>query len=549
MESKESYHRTFWNLIELFPKEKSAFIHAKHNWKKLPPPQKDLLEALDTIAGHFDLSSDEIHAFPSAQSVFWAIIARDPQLKEKFEKSKFDWNKLSDDEGKICRALQILEDAVKLLTPSPPTKTLIDPTIDQVRSQTAQHQQETLPHSKTLKELVSEKVPLVDMPAVRILDNQIDRMYEDIMKKNPGISSLKASFFMAMRFRRTSLYQRITEMSFFGPQNCERIDDPDKLKPLLPNIQKGLQQVEKWAPQKKFRVNIEDAWMQLSCGRPGETEFRIYLSPRAEYLVQIFTQLADNMPPDTSFRMKTFDPHVGAIEAARADKIIVYCDRDHSEKIWQTVQRVYGMTPEAFAGRIAPGGGTFSPLPGISVTKQPPRSGKREVTGTEAIADRIGEQMYKSAKNVTQDRIRNSAPPPDFGSLYISVLEESMSQAKWYLGEEKLSDSQNGALTKIYVDIVYGMSIQSQYSGGKFSLSDMRQHFLRRLETSPVILSSAQKKYLVSLPSVDKGLMIGGQLEPLVSFCLETTGLAMILNEALKQKLPPSKGIEYLLKD
>jgi hypothetical protein len=130
MESKESYHQTFWSLIELFPKDKSAFEAAHFDWEKLPPPQKDLTEALDTIAKHFDLSSDEIRALPSAQSVFWAIIAKDPQLKEKFEKANFDWNKLSVDEGKICHALQKLEDALKWLKlPPVPRPRKVEPSI------------------------------------------------------------------------------------------------------------------------------------------------------------------------------------------------------------------------------------------------------------------------------------------------------------------------------------------------------------------------------------------------------------------------------------
>jgi hypothetical protein len=232
------------------------------------------------------------------------------------------------------------------------------------------------------------------LPAHRILANQIDRAFTHLQINSPHLSLERACAELAQGFLWAGTYQRIAEQRMFGVKAYEAFDAEGEVTRQLLGLQRGLKDGLGTIARERplLEQAIDNGWQYISTSGTRVTDFRIYLSPRAERVGEVFRDIALAIPPGVQFQMKTFDrPSVA--EATRLDKIIVYASAADAPLIFEAVRTVHAAHVEAFYGRPAPGGGAGVALEGVSIARQPKSSG-RETTGTMEAAKVIEAKLH-----------------------------------------------------------------------------------------------------------------------------------------------------------
>jgi hypothetical protein len=408
-----------------------------------------------------------------------------------------------------------------------------------------------------IKNKLEERTSLSKLPAIKILEYQLDKNYQNILKKAPKARDLDIAYSLAVRFTKgISLYQRISEQGIAGPKDFERFDDPEALVSKMPQVCAKLLQAEKdigrMRPAVKFHE--DNGWLYLDQGRRGKTAYRIYLSPEPTAIGKVFSDLATEIPSGVNYQMKTFDQPNKAQEVTRIDKIIVYCSKDNFGTILEAVGRVYEQNQGVFQSRLGPGGGTIMPLKGISVAKEPiQKINQRKITATEEVANRIQARMDEKLSITTRNSIQQynnieEAYKSDEGRFFWAALSDSKEHIArdLYFPNNKISKDQKDIIAKAYLRAVYHAALKHYVEGKQITVSNIKDTFLQVIEAKKIALTDAQSSYLQNqMPYIYESRNIYGRIVN----AARTTGLAIVLNKKLKTKQPLNEVFQEILAD
>lgn len=421
----------------------------------------------------------------------------------------------------------------------------------------------TLNVAEIIRQLENEP-PLPELPAVEILSFQIDKNYQDILEKAPRARPKDIAYSLAMRFKlsvgsvflKGSLYQRISEQ-VLGLKDFERFDNPDVLAPLMPQIRAELARAEQTITQKRPEAKLweDNSWLYLEQGRRGKTAYRIYLSPKPTAIGKVFSDLATEIPRDVGYQMKTFYQPDTPQEAGRLDKIVIYCSEDNFDPILKAVGRVYENHMDDFRGRIAPGGGTVTPLEGVSITKQPTQKpGEPKITGTQEIAGRIAEKLEKELPLITRKAFQQYKTVQEaYKSVEGEFLWAAMSDAKrrlvdnLYFPHNLVSEDKKDELARAYLKTVYNATVRNYVEGKQVSISDIKTTFLQAVKARK-ILTDTQFNILEN-QSRYTYIYEDSFISNFISGAARSAGLAIAFYRKLEAKEDPSEALREILAD
>lgn len=405
-----------------------------------------------------------------------------------------------------------------------------------------------------LRDKLNEPLDLEHCPAVDILKHQIDANIPDIQSKlPPNAPRQQIAYSLAVRLSKTSMYQRISEQAMFGPEEYERHDKPSEINKNLEQHRKelldGINQAATYGQEVKLVP--QNTWLHYVRGHDEKTAYRIYLSPPPGKIGSLFQDIAQEVPSEIPFEMKTFDPRTcEATDMSRLDKIIVYSDEQNFSPIWEAVQRAYQKHASEFNDRPAPGGGSISPHQGISLIKQPEATSTGlERTGTEVIAEEINQRIDNRTAQLAktffqQYKTPQEAAQSDEGSFFSSELVRLGNKDDlWYLGEDSVTTPQKEALDECYREALFDSGIRSLVAIRTLSLSGIRGLFIKEA-TANTGLSESQKRYISKASELRDERIIDR-----VDAALKRTGLAIAFNHYLQSDKNPSEALDYLLKN
>ncbi len=410
-------------------------------------------------------------------------------------------------------------------------------------------------NAEKIRQDLERGVSLSELPAINILEHQIDANHQYILNKASQARRQDIAYSLAARLTRgVSLYQRISEQAVFGPKDFKRFDKSDVLAPLMPQIRAELAQAQQTITQKRpvVRFSEDNGWLYLHQGHKEETVYRIYLSPKPIATGKVFSDLATEIPDNVGYQMKTFDRPDRPQDVARLDKIIVYCSEDNFDTILGAVGRVYEQHMDDFQGRLGPGGGTVTPLEGVSVTKQPTQKpGQQENTGTQEVANRIKAKMDERLPVVTREGLQQYKTVQDaYQSDEGKFLWAAMSDGKenlvrlLYFPNNSVPIDQKYNLAQIYLETVYNATVRNYVEGRQVSISDIRKTFLRAVKARKIPLTDAQFGFLQNQsPYIYEKYYI---LNIIVG-AARIAGLAIVFNNKLKAAQPPGEALREIL--
>ena len=333
------------------------------------------------------------------------------------------------------------------------------------------------------------------LPAVPILAHQLDVIAQRMKQKYSGADNARIAMLVVQEFNRSGLYQRISEQPIFGPLAEERLDNPKMMdKAVIDTQSQIVDQVAQLraGDQPYFGIDHVEGWLHFDRGKAGkQTDYRFYLSPHYSQFGVVVAALARTIPSHVRYQMKTFD-HPSAQEASRLDKVIVYVREQEFSPVCSAVLQVVRDHKEAFAGRLAPGGGVVSPAPGLSIMRldQLRKNSQDIKTGTEHIADLLSGRFDRVGERHA-GRIRNEPSRTVFESQsatmvwYALLSRQKNMQALIYLGDFGVSTEETkqikDRLAFYYLAAVWNCLINSYVSGTDLRVTTIRDRFLQYL--------------------------------------------------------------------
>lgn len=233
---------------------------------------------------------------------------------------------------------------------------------------------------------LEDDVDVVDLPAIEILEKQINRDFDITLHP----SSVAKSF---------------VDEDFYGlvinqPKDIlpafDVLPNQGEVNKCLNNIKLGTEKLTK--EQQNTDTDEYSGWLWIK-GNMQEridtyrdnVKYRIYLSPAPENTGDMIYEIGSAIPEHTSYWMKTFDSSSTYNELQRGDKIIIYCTNENFNSIVNSISEVTSRKPY-LKDRPTPGGGTYSPTEGISFAKE-----FRGTSGSEIAAYRIKEELTKNS--------------------------------------------------------------------------------------------------------------------------------------------------------
>lgn len=233
---------------------------------------------------------------------------------------------------------------------------------------------------------LEDNVDVADLPAIEILEKQINKEYSII----PRPSSIAKSF---------------VEDDFYGlvinqPKNLlggfDVLPNQEEANKCLNHIKLGTEQLKKENGNTHTDEYSGWLWIKGNMTEGIETyrenvKYRIYLSPTPENTGSMIYEIGSAIPKNVNYWMKTFDSSATAYDLQRGDKIIIYCTNENFNSIINSVSEVTSKKPY-LKDRPTPGGGTYSPMDGISFAKE-----FRGTSGSEIAAYRIKEELTKNS--------------------------------------------------------------------------------------------------------------------------------------------------------
>lgn len=264
---------------------------------------------------------------------------------------------------------------------------------------------------------LEKKRPLAELPAIEIIRRLLNQFIKTkaVIHSDDSAYTVEraamelAQYLLPNNFAITHfLYTRITAAHGMGHDQLSSIDSLDELATQCNAIRTSMIKVlTVEAPRLGVEHIATEGWSYFHRQRQlaGETRYRVYLSPDAAGLAEVIHDLISAIPQDTTFRAKSIQLAGLPSDYARGDKIVLYLSDQNASAILKALVAAYSKNKHHFAGRYAPGGGTYSPLPGVSITKY--RDKKSGMTGTEHIAH-ILEQAFSAVFNpIALDSLRS----------------------------------------------------------------------------------------------------------------------------------------------
>jgi hypothetical protein len=407
--------------------------------------------------------------------------------------------------------------------------------------------QETLDPAAIRRHL-EEGIQVRELPAIAILASQLDRSYRYIRQSEPDMSTIGAIHTLVTLFNSRGFYQRISEQAIFGPREYERTENLAQLEGDMPRIQKGITAAEKNILEQRSQMwsERENGWLYMNQGRRGKTVYRIYLSPQALSIGDVFEAIALEIPESVGYQMKTFDSPGNAHEVARLDKIIVYCSEGSFDPIMAAVGRVHTQYRDAFKGRYGPGGGAMVPLEGISVAKQSQeRDGLNKVTGTKEAATRVQRSLEKTLPRITRETFKrfptvNEASESE-EALYLwnAMLELKDTIVKYNLFFPDRPDKEIvDDLVREYMAVNFFMLLDHYVNSKSLRADEMRMKFLDQIHKKRIPLTPGQYQYIEN-PSLT--IYDAGTISTRIEGMTERTGLMLAFHRGLEEGRDPGE--------
>ena len=409
-----------------------------------------------------------------------------------------------------------------------------------------------IPDISELTQLVNTEKPLDEHPACDILCRQVNKIFQYLKDKKPSATKEELIFETARIYNNKNTYARVTDMS---PQDFESFDNRRELTKKLPVIIRAIKQVYQEIEKRgNSKPLYEEGWLYAMRGNKGETAYRIYLSPETEKAADIFNALEMEMPQSTDFQMKMIDPVTG-LQACRMEKIIIYSDLQNIEDIWQAIAEVHNRFADAFKNRPTPAGGIQVPgMPGLSFAKQPVAKDGKKKTATEEVADRIDEKIKQQLLPYHAYRFRSKFGKNAFavsqspeGQFLISALRDYFSLIKFYLGEDKLTDSEQDQLRQIYANVLYGHIVIALCHGTfTLSTSKLKTDFINAIKQSRLHLKKSHWA-VITKENVTNLIPVGGYIKRVLETVFKKTYLALEMYDSINSGKEPGDAIRRML--
>ncbi|MEI6498760.1 MAG: T3SS effector HopA1 family protein [bacterium] len=392
--------------------------------------------------------------------------------------------------------------------------------------------------NESIRKQLEAVVSIDQLPATVILGDQLEKSLDNINQEHPNLDTSSIAYSLSNRFFDVGLYNRISGQSMFGLKDYELSYSVDQYKDDFTNIQQELKAFGDGS-HSDGKIVFHDGWMHYLHGKSGETSQRIYLSSEPRHLARIFSQLADSIPSNVPYKMKTLDPS-DLKSLGRIDNIIVYCDDDNFDKILSIVEDIHSSNQDAFKGRMAPGGGAISIGEGFSIAKQPEKTNGLEVTGTQEIANKIGAELDKKCSQILINSIYGKNPQEARGSeagafLKTTIIEQAK-RINWF---KNPADDQKNFLNQCWGDALYQVMIDSLVAGTPIRRSEFQDIFAKKIKSGSILSPEQQSYYSLSTHQTD----IAG----FVASAANKSGLAIVLSSGLKDQKTPSEIFNQLV--
>lgn len=248
---------------------------------------------------------------------------------------------------------------------------------------------------------LDEPKDVADLPAIDILEEQLNRNYEEINRTSPQLSIREKTFKLVEDFSNDDAYGLvINQPRYMPPAFDNEMLDLHNRKDTIKEIEIGRKKLQKERSQNHMIEN--DGWLWVSGEMNNEEEierynnnvkYRIYLSPNPKDIGSMLYEIGSTIPSNIQYRMKTFDSDPNRKDLQRGDKIVMYCTEGNFTTIVNSLSEVL-REKNYLTDRPVPGGGTCSPMEGISFAKEVKGTSASEIIAQETTK-RLAETSWR----------------------------------------------------------------------------------------------------------------------------------------------------------
>lgn len=414
---------------------------------------------------------------------------------------------------------------------------------------------------RNIRELVDAQIPLERTPAADLLAFQVERNIDEARRERPDALPQVHALMTAFRMLDIPMYNRLSGQPWFGPKPYERVDTFEDMARRRSEIMSGIMKAARALEEDPTnKMQFENAWMYVTRNKRGDTAYRVYLSPNAEDVGEIFLDIAKSVPRDLGFQMKTFDDQAGSTELARNDKIILYGSEQEIDRLFETVRQVYARHQSAFHGRITPPGGLPTEMIGVGVARQSDQdsqTGKK--TGTEVIAETVDARILSRGSATVKRRyialrqnlseVSNRDEGRFLCASMTKIAEKNKwhSHKKWPSEQERFSEDIRKEVNDAYARAVFRQTARALATETSISMRACKETMMEELKS--VKLTPAQRMAFQNEETIGGMMMFGVDEKTLISKALQVTGLAMTLHEGISRGQTPGDAFRNFLKE
>lgn len=412
---------------------------------------------------------------------------------------------------------------------------------------------------RNIRELVDAPIPLERTPAADLIAFQVERNIEQAQRERPTAPLQVHALMTAERLLDVPMYNRLSGQPFFGPKPYERVDTFDAMKVRRHEVVSGIAHAHRVLQADPTNtIDHKNAWMALTRNDIGATAYRIYLSPDVGAVGDIFLDIAESVPRDLGFQMKTFDDRAGYAEIARVDKIIVYGSEEEIDRLFATVRYVYVRHANAFHERMFPPGGLPTEMPGVSVARQSQVAhGSEKKTGTQVLAEAMDTRMRDRGTTVAKQYFLqfrhklHEVTRADEGRFLHGAMARMAAGVKWHAEKkwpseaEQLPEDVRKGVSGAYARAMFRQTARALALGDRVSLKECKGTMMEELQSVP--LTSAQRYAFQSAPTIGDMVMFGADEKDLVKTSIQMTGIALALHSGLRTGESAGDAFRHLL--
>ena len=407
-----------------------------------------------------------------------------------------------------------------------------------------------------IREHLEEDKDISELPVIDILAEQIDMGRENLVKKNPDLTHYIQARVLAEAFCDEDLYRLTVNEPEHLPHAFEEIPKQKELRKTIRDINIAKRKLEK--QRKELSFATENGWLWITGDMKFNTEenanyndkirYRIYLSPAAENIGNMLYAIGITIPKNTQYSMKTFDNTVNANEIRRIDNIVIYCTDENFDTIIKAISEVESKN-SYLKGRPIPGGGTYSPMSGISFAKEfPGESGSMRVA--EELEKRLAETSWRDlSKYVSSFEDKKILLDSNVWKLWKEIQEDSketiLSIANNYRSFKQILEEQDNESRKILENLFFETFVARLNNKVSPALGKNEQQINNILDSEVVIRkfgyeTTERIKAMVNNPSQET--------QKVMNKIVIKTVLTMRITNALQDEEKASVGIRNALR-